>query len=66
MILALHSFQRFDDVLHGILLLRLVLDVMARQVAFAYVFGKMVLPLEDLAFVIPLADCTCVTFGTVL
>ena len=65
MVLALHSDQRFDNVLHGVLLLRLVLAAMARQVAFAYMFGKMVLPLKDFAFAVSLTDCAFVAFGTV-
>lgn len=65
MVLAQHSFQRFDDVLHGVLLLRLVLAAMVRQVAFAYVFGKMIFSLEDFAFAVSLTDCAFVAFGTV-
>lgn len=65
MVLAQHSDQRFDNVLHGVLLLRLVLAVLARQMAFAYVFGKMVFPLEDFAFAVSLTGRAFMTFGTV-
>ena len=65
MVFAQYSYQRFDNVLHGVLLLRLVLAAMARQVALAYVFGKMVLPLEDFPFAVSLTGRAFVALGTV-